>query len=81
VCTSHTDKFGHSKIRAECKLPLTGKAVIDVIITELAVFECDRRGGGGLTLTEITEGVTLDEVKAKTDAPFKICPNLKYTAR
>ena len=77
VTMAHTDKDGKSKILPACNLPLTGKAVADLIITDLAVFECDRKNGGGLTLLEITEGHTLEEVTAKTAAPFKVSPNLK----
>ena len=72
VCTYHTDKSGRSKVVERCDLPLTGKGVVSTIITELAVFEVDRKGGGGLTLTELQEGVTLEEVKEKTEASFVV---------
>lgn len=74
---AHTDNKGHSKILAKCKLPLTGKGVIDILITELAVFHVDRRGGGGLTLLEHAPGVTLQQITEKTGATFKISPNFK----
>lgn len=72
VCTYHTDKDGRSKILDECELPLTGKGVVSMIITELAVFVVDRVGGRGLTLVETAEGVTVDMVREKTSAKFTV---------
>jgi 3-oxoacid CoA-transferase B subunit len=77
VAMNHTDKNGNSKILEQCRLPITGKGVIDMIITELAVFTLDRQHGGGLTLSEIAEGVTIDQLKKKTAAKFQISNNLK----
>lgn len=57
------------KILRECSLPLTGKGVVDLVITDLGVFEVDENGGG-LTLVELADGVTLDEVTAATEAEF-----------
>lgn len=71
----HTDKKGGPKILKQCEFPLTGRACVSRIITELAVFDVDFTEG--LTLIEIAEGVTVDEVKSKTDAPFKVADNLK----
>ncbi|KAI0880576.1 putative coenzyme A transferase [Annulohypoxylon maeteangense] len=76
VATEHVDKKGRSKIVQDCQLPLTGKGVVSTIITDLAVFQVDRINGG-LTLTEIAEGVDLKTVKAKTDAEFEVIDNLK----
>lgn len=76
VATDHTDKNGRSKIVEDCALPLTGKGVVSTIITDLCVFQVDRRKGG-LTLTELAEGVTVDDVKAKTDAKFAVAPDVK----
>lgn len=65
----HTSKNGTSKIVAQCTLPLTGAGVVDLIVTELCVFACDKVKGG-LTLLELAPDVTLDEVVKKTAAPF-----------
>ncbi|WWC94963.1 hypothetical protein V866_001815 [Kwoniella sp. B9012] len=78
VVTTHVDKHGKPKVLESCSLPLTGVAVVSRIITDLAVFDVDRTNsnGGGLTLIEIAEGVTVEEVKEKTGASFKIAKHL-----
>ena len=69
VTMTHASRDGQSKIVPSCTLPLTATNAVDVIITELAVFRfCD----GRLTLTELLEEASLEEVKAKTDARFEI---------
>jgi 3-oxoacid CoA-transferase len=65
----HTAKDGSPKILKTCSLPITGKGVVSLIITDLCVFEV--KPGGGLVLLELHPGVTLDEVKAKTGAGFE----------
>lgn len=75
VATEHVDKNGRSKIVQDCKLPLTGKGVVSTIITDLAVFQVDR-ARGGLTLTEVAEGVDVQTVREKTDAEFAVAENL-----
>lgn len=75
VTMEHTDKKGNPKILKQCEFPLTGRTCVSRIITELGVFDVDFTTG--LTLVEIAEGVTLDEVKAKTEAPFKVADDLK----
>lgn len=75
VATDHVDKNGRSKIVGDCGLPLTGKSVVSTIITDLCVFQVDRQKGH-LTLTELAEGVTVDEVKNKTDATFNVAPDV-----
>ncbi|KAB2639176.1 MAG: CoA transferase subunit B [Verrucomicrobia bacterium] len=67
VVMDHTEKAGDSKLKHQCSLPLTGKGVVDMVITDLGVFEIDRKGSG-VVLIEIASGVTLDEIKAKTEA-------------
>jgi 3-oxoacid CoA-transferase subunit B len=68
VVMEHTEKSGAPKLVKRCSLPLTGAGVVDLLITDLAVFEI----GGGVRLTELASGVTLDEVKAKTEADFAV---------
>jgi len=65
----HANKAGKSKILKTCTLPLTGSRCIDMVITDLCVFDVDRKNGG-LRLIELAPGVTLDDVKAKTEASF-----------
>ncbi|KAF7190629.1 Succinyl-CoA:3-ketoacid coenzyme A transferase 1, mitochondrial [Pseudocercospora fuligena] len=75
VTMEHTDKKGRPKILNTCTFPLTGPKCVSMIITELAVFDVDFTEG--LTLIEHAEGVTVDEIKAKTEAPFKVSESLK----
>jgi 3-oxoacid CoA-transferase subunit B len=70
VVMEHEAK-GESKLLKRCNLPLTGAKVVDMIITDLAVFAVDKKKGG-MTLIELADGVTLDEIKAKTKAKYKI---------
>ncbi|KAK1985280.1 coenzyme A transferase [Colletotrichum cereale] len=76
VATEHVAKDGSSKVVQDCSLPLTGARVVSTIITDLCVFEVDRKNGG-LTLTEVAPGVDVEEVRAKTDATFEVARNLK----
>ncbi|HEX4180944.1 MAG TPA: CoA transferase subunit B [Caulobacteraceae bacterium] len=69
VVMDHTNKAGESKVLARCTLPLTGAACVDMVITDLCVFELDRHGGG-LTLVELAPGVTLEAVRGKTAATY-----------
>jgi 3-oxoacid CoA-transferase subunit B len=75
VLMEHTSKDGASKVLKRCTLPLTGKGVVNKIITDLCVFEIDRKGSGA-TLIELADGVTLDEVKSRTEARFKLGPGI-----
>ena len=63
------------KLLHKCNLPLTGAGVVDMVITDLGVFTIDRKGGG-MTLVELAPDVTLDEIKAKTQATYKVAPGL-----
>lgn len=65
----HTTKTGESKILKECSLPLTGKAIIDLIITDLCVFEIVN---GRMTLIELAPDVTEEEVHMKTEGEFSV---------
>jgi len=71
VTMEHTAKDGEHKILPACNLPLTGTRVVDLIITDLAVFEVDKKGNEPLKLLELAPGITIDELKSKTGAPFK----------
>ncbi len=70
VLMEHTDKAGNPKLIPACTLPLTGRNVVDVVITDLAVFERADRKGSPFRLVEMAPGITLDDVKAKTTANF-----------
>ncbi|MFZ4508494.1 MAG: CoA transferase subunit B [Fimbriimonas sp.] len=74
VVMEHTNKAGESKILRECTLPLTGKACVDLVITDLAVLEI---GANGMTLIELAPEVTLEEIQAKTSAHFVVSPSLR----
>ena len=69
VVMEHCEKTGAAKLVNRCSLPLTGAGVVDMVVTDLGVFDVDRRGGG-MRLIELAPGVTLDEITAKTDAVF-----------
>jgi len=69
VLMEHTAR-GASKVLKKCTLPITGKGVVNLLITDLCVFELIP--GEGLVLKELHPGVTLDEVKAKTEAAFRV---------
>jgi 3-oxoacid CoA-transferase subunit B len=60
------------KLLPACTLPLTGAGVVDLVISDLGVFTVDKKGGSGLTLIELAPGVTVEEITAKTAAPFQI---------
>jgi 3-oxoacid CoA-transferase subunit B len=69
VVMEHTSKGGEPKILRRCTLPLTGAGVVNLLITELAVFNVSRPG---LSLIELSPGTTVDEITARTGAPFII---------
>ena len=70
VVMEHCAKDGSPKILRQCTLPITGQGVVNLIITDLCVFKV--KPGGGLVLTELHPGVALDDVRAKTGAPFEL---------
>ncbi|GJJ12114.1 hypothetical protein Clacol_006355 [Clathrus columnatus] len=71
IVMEHCAKDGSPKILKECSLPLTGAKAVSIIITELAAFKVDR-AVGQLILTDLAEGVELEEVRAKTGAEFQV---------
>ncbi|MFY9234287.1 MAG: CoA transferase subunit B [Fimbriimonadaceae bacterium] len=78
VVMEHTNKAGESKVLRSCTLPLTGKEVVDLIITDLAVFSVER--GVGLTLIETAPDVAEEEIRAKTEAQYVVSESLKMVA-
>jgi 3-oxoacid CoA-transferase subunit B len=70
VVMDHCEKSGAPKLLKTCTLPLTGAGVVDLLITDLGVFELD--GAGGVTLIELAPDVTVGEITAKTEAAFEV---------
>ena len=70
VLMEHNDKTGGHKFRDACTLPLTGSNVVDVVITDLAVFERADRRGSPFRLVETAPGVGIDDLRARTGAAF-----------
>jgi len=75
VVMEHSAK-NEPKLLHKCTLPLTGAGVVDMVITDLGVFTVDRNGSG-MTLIELAPEVTLDEIKSKTQASYKVANALK----
>lgn len=76
VLMDHVAKGGKHKIMKECALPLTGTRCVSQIITDLCVFDIDRKNGK-MTLSELQPGATLAEVREKTDADYDVAPGVK----
>lgn len=74
VIMEHNAKDGSAKLVKQCTLPLTGVGVVDMIITDLAVFHIEN---GKLILSELAPGITIDEIRAKTEAAFEPAKALK----
>lgn len=70
VLMEHNAKDGSPKIKPHCSLPLTGRAVVDMLITDLCVFTVEK--GRELVLTELHDGVSLDEVRLRTGCDFRV---------
>ncbi|MFN3399707.1 MAG: CoA-transferase, partial [Ferrovibrio sp.] len=76
VVMEHNSKDGEKKLLKQCDLPLTGAGVVDMVITDLAVFTIDRKGGG-MVLIERAPGVSLEELKDKTGADYTVAASAK----
>lgn len=74
VIMEHVSKYGESKIKSKCTLPLTGKQVVHRLITDLAVFDFT---DNGMVLIETASGVSVEEIRKKTEADFIVSKNLK----
>ena len=72
VIMEHLEKSGAPKFKKACELPLTGKGVVDLLITDLGVFEIDRHGKTLPVLIELAPGVTEEEMKSKTEANYTV---------
>jgi 3-oxoacid CoA-transferase subunit B len=73
VVMEHVNKQGESKVKPKCDLPLTGKNVVNRLITDLAVFDFNEQG---MILIELQKGVSIKEVQEKTEAQFTVSPQL-----
>ena len=78
VLMEHT-AGGKAKLLHRCTLPLTGAGVVDMVVSDFGVFAIDRHGRG-VTLLEIAPGVTLEDIRANTEAAFTLHPDLKAAA-
>ena len=76
VTMEHTSRSGEPKILKSCTLPLTGTRCVHRIITDLCVLDVDR-DRNELVLVELARDVTVEEVRAKTEAAFRVSPTLK----
>jgi 3-oxoacid CoA-transferase subunit B len=69
VLMEHTTRDGTSKLVEQCSLPLTGRGVVDRVITELGVLDI---GAAGFVLRELADGVDVDQIRAATAAPIRV---------
>ncbi|MDO6449495.1 MULTISPECIES: 3-oxoacid CoA-transferase subunit B [Oceanobacillus] len=74
IIMDHVNKHGTSKILKKCSLPLTGKQVVNRVITDRAVMDVEE---SGLVLIEIAEGWTVEEIVESTEAELKISEHLR----
>jgi 3-oxoacid CoA-transferase subunit B len=75
VVMEHSAK-NEPKLLHRCTLPLTGAGVVDMVVTDLGVFTIDKNDGAGMTLIELAPQVTLEEIRSKTQASFKVANTL-----
>ena len=69
ILMEHVAKDGSAKLLKQCSFPLTGKACVDRVITDLGIMDIDSEG---MHLVRIADNVTLDEIRAKTEAEFTV---------
>ncbi len=74
ITMDHNAKSGAPKLLKKCSLPLTGVGVVDMVVTDLGVFRIDEQG---MTLLELAPDVTVDEVKERTEASFRVADDLE----
>ena len=74
VMMEHTTKEGGPKLLRECSYPLTGRECVELVVTDLGLFQVT---DDGLILREIAPGWTVEEVQALTDAPLTVSPDLR----
>ncbi|MDF3074533.1 MAG: scoB [Alphaproteobacteria bacterium] len=72
VVMEHVSKDGASKLLKACSLPLTGANVVDMVVTELGVFTIEKKGKPGVTLIELADGVSVEQVKKSTQATLSV---------
>ena len=70
---------GKPKLLKRCTLPLTGAGVVDLVVTDLGVFEVNK-AEGGLTLVDIAPDVSVEEIREKTEAAFSVAPGVRAAA-
>ncbi len=75
VVMEHTAK-GKPKLLRQCTLPLTGTRVVDLVITDLGVFEIDKKGSGKMTLVELADDASLEQIADNTEARYQVGPGL-----
>ena len=73
IMMEHNARDGSPKLLKDCNLPLTGAGVVDLVISDVGVFEI---GSDGLVLTELAAGVMVDEARDRTEADFTVAPEL-----
>ena len=71
VVMEHNAK-DEAKLLKACNLPLTGRRVVDLVITDLGVFEIDKKGDGGMVLIERAPGISVETIRARTEAEFRV---------
>jgi acetate CoA/acetoacetate CoA-transferase beta subunit len=77
VAMEHATRDGGAKILKRCTLPLTAAGKVNAIVTEMAVF---RYLGGALTLTETAPGISIQDIRARTEADFVVSPGCREMA-